>query len=118
MSDFKPTEQSMRHGLAATIQHAQEYLRGDFTDTDRFDHDIVIEQLIARVGLCEPWKVGIEIWRPVLLAARMPRVDEQKHASGQRNALGTIIGCECESCEAVITRLRDDNFGHKIQGAR
>lgn len=37
------------------------------------------------------------------------------HATGQVNALGTIIGCDCERCAAVVAEIERENFGHKIQ---
>jgi SH3-like domain-containing protein len=43
-------------------------------------------------------------------------IDEKKHATGQRNVLGTIIDCRCDWCEAKIAQIEGRNRGHKIQG--
>lgn len=47
--------------------------------------------------------------------SRLRKVDA-RHYRGQRNALGTVIGCDCAKCTAVIQAIKNDNLGHKIQG--
>lgn len=38
------------------------------------------------------------------------------HATGQRNALGTVINCGCARCAATIAEIERQNLGLKIQG--
>lgn len=43
-------------------------------------------------------------------------IEDPRHVTGQRNALGTVIGCECAECAARIQAIEQMNVGHKIQG--
>jgi hypothetical protein len=43
-------------------------------------------------------------------------IEDPRHVTGQRNALGTVIGCECAECAARIQAIEQMNTGHKIQG--
>jgi len=43
-------------------------------------------------------------------------IEQDFHATGQRNALGGYIGCDGPECWALIEQIERANFGHKIQG--
>ena len=38
------------------------------------------------------------------------------HETGQLNAIGGYIGCDGPQCWALVQRIKDANFGNKIQG--
>lgn len=47
---------------------------------------------------------------------QMSKAERDFHETGQRNALGTFIGCPGPVCAAREKAIADDNAGRKIQG--
>ncbi len=52
-----------------------------------------------------------------IMEAAIRQAEEAYHETGQRNALGSYIGCTGPVCSARVATIKSDNVGLKIQSA-